>query len=53
MVLGNLVAIVQSSVKRLLAYSAIAHAGYMLLGVLAHDERRPWRRWFITSSLTA
>ena len=39
MILGNLVAIVQSSVKRLLAYSAIAHAGYMLLGVMAHDEQ--------------
>ncbi|MCX6896169.1 MAG: NADH-quinone oxidoreductase subunit N [Verrucomicrobia bacterium] len=39
MILGNLVAIVQSSVKRLLAYSAIAHAGYMLLGVLAHDKQ--------------
>ena len=39
MVLGNLVAVVQSSVKRLLAYSAIAHAGYMLLGVMAHDEQ--------------
>jgi NADH-quinone oxidoreductase subunit N len=37
MVLGNLVAIVQSSVKRLIAYSAIAHAGYMLLGVMAHS----------------
>ena len=36
MVIGNLTAIVQSSVKRLLAYSAIAHAGYMLLGVLAN-----------------
>ena len=36
MVLGNLTAIVQSSVKRLLAYSAIAHAGYLLLGVLAN-----------------
>lgn len=35
MVLGNLTAIVQSSVKRLLAYSAIAHGGYVLLGVLA------------------
>ncbi|MEI6197078.1 MAG: proton-conducting transporter membrane subunit, partial [Verrucomicrobiota bacterium] len=35
MVLGNLTAIVQFSVKRMLAYSAIAHAGYMLLGVLA------------------
>ena len=37
MVLGNLAAIVQSSVKRLIAYSAIAHAGYMLLGVLGHS----------------
>ena len=36
MVLGNLAAIVQISVRRLLAYSAIAHAGYMLLGVLSH-----------------
>jgi NADH-quinone oxidoreductase subunit N len=36
MVLGNLAAIVQTSVRRLLAYSAIAHAGYMLLGVLSH-----------------
>ncbi len=39
MILGNLAAIVQSNVKRLLAYSAIAHAGYMLLGVMAHDEQ--------------
>ena len=38
MVLGNLTAIVQSSVKRLLAYSAIAHAGYMLLGVLGNNQ---------------
>jgi NADH-quinone oxidoreductase subunit N len=37
MVLGNLIAIAQSSVKRLLAYSAVAHAGYMLLGMMAHD----------------
>jgi len=37
MVLGNLTAIAQSSVKRLLAYSAIAHAGYMLVAVLAND----------------
>ena len=38
MVLGNFAAIVQSSVRRLLAYSAIAHAGYILLGILAHDR---------------
>ena len=39
MILGNLVAIVQSSVKRLLAYSAIAHAGYMLLGILSDSPQ--------------
>ena len=38
MVLGNLAAIVQSSVRRLLAYSAIAQAGYMLLGILAGGQ---------------
>lgn len=34
MVLGNLVAIVQTNVKRMLAYSSIAHAGYALIGVV-------------------
>jgi len=37
MLWGNLAAIVQSSVRRLLAYSAIAHAGYMLLAVMTHN----------------
>jgi NADH-quinone oxidoreductase subunit N len=36
MVVGNFAALVQTSVRRLLAYSAIAHAGYMLLGVMAY-----------------
>jgi len=34
-VIGNLVALVQSNVRRLLAYSAVAHAGYTLLGLIA------------------
>lgn len=34
MLVGNLAAIVQSSVRRLLAYSAVAHAGYMLVGFM-------------------
>ncbi len=33
MTLGNLVAVWQTNMKRLLAYSSIAHAGYMLMGV--------------------
>jgi NADH-quinone oxidoreductase subunit N len=36
MVVGNLAALAQVSVRRLLAYSAIAHAGYILLGLAAH-----------------
>ena len=32
---GNIVAIAQTNTKRMLAYSAIAHSGYLLLGVLA------------------
>lgn len=35
MVWGNVAALTQENVKRLLAYSSIAHAGYALLGVLA------------------
>ena len=35
MTLGNLVALAQSNIKRLLAYSSIGHAGYLLMGVAA------------------
>jgi NADH-quinone oxidoreductase subunit N len=35
---GNLMALVQTNVKRLLAWSSIAHAGYMLVGVVAGDK---------------
>src|SRR5205814_5931332 len=33
--IGNLVALAQTNVRRLLAYSAVAHAGYTLLGLVA------------------
>ncbi len=35
MIVGNVVAVLQTDVKRMLAYSSIAHAGYILVGVLA------------------
>ena len=35
LVLGNVVAIVQTNIKRMLAYSSIAHAGYALIGLAA------------------
>ncbi len=38
-VIGNLAAISQKSVKRLLAYSAVAHAGYALLGILTNNQQ--------------
>jgi NADH-quinone oxidoreductase subunit N len=36
MTLGNLVALTQDNVKRMLAYSSIAHTGYMLVGLAAY-----------------
>jgi NADH-quinone oxidoreductase subunit N len=38
MCLGNLAALWQTNIKRLLAYSAIAHAGYVLVGVAAGSQ---------------
>ncbi len=38
MTLGNLAAINQTNIKRLLAYSSIAHAGYILLGLVAGND---------------
>ncbi|MEX0876470.1 MAG: NADH-quinone oxidoreductase subunit N [Phycisphaerales bacterium] len=35
MTVGNVLALLQSSVKRILAYSSIAHSGYMLVGIIA------------------
>ena len=37
MTVGNVVAILQSNIKRMLAYSAIAHAGYILVGIVANS----------------
>jgi NADH-quinone oxidoreductase subunit N len=38
MVVGNLAAITQDNIKRMLAYSSIGHAGYAMLGILAMSE---------------
>jgi NADH-quinone oxidoreductase subunit N len=38
MIVGTVVGVAQSSVKRMLAYSSIAHAGYLLLGLLAAND---------------
>jgi len=38
MTVGNIAALVQTNVKRLLAYSSIAHAGYILIGIIAASK---------------
>ncbi len=38
MTVGNIIAYAQSNIKRMLAYSSIAHAGYILVGLVAGDE---------------
>jgi NADH-quinone oxidoreductase subunit N len=37
MIVGTVVGVVQSNIKRMLAYSAIAHAGYLLIGVISNS----------------
>ncbi|MFO8058366.1 MAG: NADH-quinone oxidoreductase subunit N [bacterium] len=46
MTLGNFVAIAQKNLKRMLAYSSIAHAGYLLVGVTAIVAVGPIRDFF-------
>jgi NADH-quinone oxidoreductase subunit N len=38
MIIGNFAALTQSNIKRLLAYSSIAHAGYVMVAVAAHNQ---------------
>lgn len=38
MIVGNFAALAQSNIKRMLAYSSIAHAGYVMVAVAAHSE---------------
>src|SRR4030095_16511901 len=35
MIVGTVIGVVQTNIKRMLAYSSIAHAGYLLLGIIA------------------
>jgi NADH-quinone oxidoreductase subunit N len=38
MIVGTVVGVVQTNIKRMLAYSSIAHAGYLLLGIIATND---------------
>ena len=52
MTLGNVVAIAQSNLKRMLAYSSIAHVGYMMVGLVAGGALGRGRRALSTCSPT-
>lgn len=53
MTVGNILAILQTSVKRLLAYSSIAHSGYMLVGIIAGPGPDPQAASFTSSGVSA
>jgi NADH-quinone oxidoreductase subunit N len=53
MTLGNLGAMVQNNVKRLLAYSSIAHAGYLLVAFAAQPELGTSAAMFYTAAYAA
>jgi NADH-quinone oxidoreductase subunit N len=38
MIIGNIIAIPQTNIKRMLAYSGVSHAGYMLTGIVAYTK---------------
>jgi NADH-quinone oxidoreductase subunit N len=52
MVWGNIAALTQDNVKRMLAYSSIAHAGYILIGVLAVSQVGLWSVLFYLLAYT-
>ena len=52
LVIGSVSAIVQTNVKRMLAYSSISHAGFILLGVLAASERGTAAALFYVATYT-
>jgi len=53
MTIGNICALVQNNVKRLLAYSSIAHAGYMLVAFAAQPELGTSATMFYTAAYAA
>lgn len=52
LIIGSLSAVVQTDVKRMLAYSSITHAGFILLGVLSATERGTAAALFYVATYT-
>jgi len=52
MVFGNILAVSQTNIKRLLAYSSIAHAGYLMVGLVALSHSADARNGGVVNQLT-
>lgn len=50
MLLGNIMAVYQSSLKRMLAFSSVAHAGYMLMAVVAMNDNSSNALWYYAAA---
>jgi NADH-quinone oxidoreductase subunit N len=50
MIIGNVVAIPQTNIKRMLGYSSIAQAGYLMVGLAAVRVMPPWSSFFVEQS---
>jgi NADH-quinone oxidoreductase subunit N len=50
MLLGNIMAVYQSSLKRMLAFSSVAHAGYMLMAVVAMNDSSSNALWYYAAA---
>ena len=53
LLVGSIAALVQTDVKRMLAYSSISHAGYILIGVQAATDARDERRALLPAGVRA
>jgi NADH-quinone oxidoreductase subunit N len=50
MLIGNITALAQTNVKRMLAYSSVAHAGYLLMGIVANSDAGHQAIYFYVTS---
>ncbi len=53
LMLGNIIAAIQDDVKRMLAYSSIGHAGFMMIGVLVMNEAAASAILYYTAAYSA
>ena len=53
MIVGTVVGVAQTSLKRMLAYSSVAHGGYILAGLVAGNDHRQGRHPLLSRGVCA